>query len=137
VNRSLVFDAGALIAVERRSTRLQELVRRARSRDAAVVVPTAVVAQVVRAGGRQVDLRRFLADSCVRFVGLDYPTALQIGALLNESGLGQSGPGESGTADVVDAAVVVCARALDLCPVVTSDPEDLRKLDPAVPLIVI
>jgi predicted nucleic acid-binding protein len=127
VNPGLVLDAGALIGVERRSAQVQELIRRARLRNAAIVVPTVVVAQTVRAGGRQVNLRRFLADSYLRFVGLDYPTALQIGALL----------GETGTADVVDAAVVVCARALRHCPVVTSDPEDLRKLDPALPLITV
>jgi hypothetical protein len=45
--------------------------------------------------------------------------------------------GETGTGDVVDAAVVVCARELDRSPVVTSDPQDLRKLDPELPLIVI
>jgi rRNA-processing protein FCF1 len=127
VNANLVLDAGALIAVERRSPQLQQLVHGARMRKATIVVPTAVIAQVVRAGGRQANLRRFLADSYLRFVGLDYPTALEIGAVL----------GESGTADVVDAAVVVCARALNRCPVITSDPQDLRKLDPTLPLIVI
>jgi len=106
---------------------MQELIRGARARRASVVVPTAVLAQVVRSGGRQANLRRFLADSYLRFVGLDYPTALRVGALL----------GETGTDDVVDAAVVVCARELKLAPVVTSDPEDLRKLDPALPLIVV
>lgn len=54
-------------------------------------------------------------------------TALRIGRLL----------GAAGTSDVVDAAVVVCAQALGLAPVITSDPQDLRKLDPALPLIVI
>ena len=95
--------------------------------NASVVVPTAVLAQVVRSGGRQANLRRFLADSYLRYVGLDYSMALRIGALL----------GEPGTGDVVAAAVVVCARELGLAPVVTSDPEDLRKLDAALPLIVI
>jgi hypothetical protein len=80
-----------------------------------------------RSGGRQANLRRFLADSYLRFAGLDYLAALRIGALL----------GETGTGDVVDAAVVVCARELGLAPVITSDPQDLRKLDPALPLIVI
>jgi hypothetical protein len=89
------------------------------------VIPTGVVAQVVRGGGRQANLRRFLADSALRFVGLDYPAAIEIGALL----------GESGTTDVVDAAVVVCSRALHRCPVVTSDPDDVQKLDPAIPVI--
>lgn len=127
MNKAIVLDAGALIAVERRSVQVQELLLAARARQASIVIPTAVVAQVVREGGRQANLRRFLADSYLRFAGLDYPTALEIGALL----------GRSGTADVVDACVAVCARRLDHCPVVTSDPADLRKLDPALPLIVI
>ena len=127
MNKSLVLDAGALIGVERRCDQMQELLRLARARDVAIVVPTVVVAQVVRGGGRQANLRRFLTDSYLRFVGLDYATALEIGALL----------GDSGTADVVDACVAVCARRLGNSPVVTSDPEDLGKLDPSLPLIVI
>jgi len=125
VSRTLVLDAGALIAVERRSPRIQEIVRAARARTVGLVVPTAALAQVVRSGGRQANLRRFLADSYLRFVALDYQAALQIGALL----------GDAGASDVVDAAVVVCARELGLAPVVTSDPADLRKLDPVLPLI--
>lgn len=127
MNRTLVLDSGALIAVERRSAKVQQLLRAARARQASIVVPTPVVAQVVREGGRQADLRRFLADSYLRFAGLDYPIALQIGALL----------GRSGTADVVDACVAIYAQRFDHCPVVTSDPDDLRKLDPGLPLIVI
>jgi rRNA-processing protein FCF1 len=127
VNKSLVLDAGALIGIERRSTRLQEMLRQARSRDVSIVIPTVVVAQVVRSGGRQANLRRFLADSYLSFAGLDYLTALEIGALL----------GQSGTSDVVDACVAVYARRLNHCPVVTSDPEDLGKLDPTLPLIVV
>jgi len=53
--------------------------------------------------------------------------ALRIGALL----------GETGGSDVVDAAAVVCARDFGLAPVLTSESEDLRKLDLALPLIVI
>lgn len=122
-----MLDAGALIGVDRRSTHVQELLRRARSREVSIVVPTVVVAQVVRSGGRQANLRRFLADSYLSFVGVDYPTALEIGALL----------GDSGTSDVVDACVAVCARRLNHCPVITSDPDDLGKLDPTLPLIAI
>lgn len=127
MNKALVLDAGALIGVDRRSAQVQELLSRARSRNVTIVVPTVVIAQVVRSGGRQANLRRFLADSYLSFAGLDYPTALEIGALL----------GDSGTADVVDACVAVCARRLDHCPVITSDPEDLGKLDPTLPLIAI
>jgi hypothetical protein len=57
VNKALVVDAGALIGIERRSTRLQEMLRQARSRDVSIVIPTVVVAQVVRSGGRQANLR--------------------------------------------------------------------------------
>jgi hypothetical protein len=124
---SLVLDAGALIAIERQSARLEELMRGARRRKATIVIPTVVVAQTVRAGGRQANLRRFLADSCLRFMVLDYHVALEVGALL----------GTSGTADVVDATVVTAARAFGRCPVVTSDPEDLRKLDGELPFIAI
>ena len=106
---------------------MQEIVRAARERGAGLVIPTSALAQVVRSGGRQANLRRFLADSYLRFAVLDYPAALRVGALLGEAGAG----------DVVDAAVVVCARELALAPIVTSDPADLRKLDPVVPLIVI
>lgn len=127
MNPTLVFDAGALIGIDRQSARMQALVQRARARKVSLIVPTAVVAQVVRAGGRQANLRRFLSDSALRFAELDYLTALEIGALL----------GASGTSDVVDAAAVVCARSLDRCPVVTSDPTDIAKLDADLPLIAV
>lgn len=127
MNEAVVLDAGALIAIERRSPQVQEIVRAVRSRRVGIVVPTVVVAQVIRSGGRQANLRRFLADPYLRFEGVAYPTALKIGALL----------GQSGTGDVVDAAVVVCAKEAGSAPVITSDPQDLRKLDPALPLIVV
>jgi predicted nucleic acid-binding protein len=40
----------------------------------------------------------------------------------------------SGTRDIVDAHVVVCARR-SRQPIVTSDPDDLRRLDPAAVLV--
>jgi len=42
----------------------------------------------------------------------------------------------SGTSDIADAHVVICARRADQ-PVVTSDPGDLSKLDPALTLVVV
>lgn len=39
--------------------------------------------------------------------------------------------------ETLDAAVVVCSRAHQHCPIVTSDPEDMGKLDARVPLIVL
>lgn len=126
MTKALVLGAGALIGIERRSP-AAAAAQAGKARQLSIVVPTAAVAQVVRGGGRQTNLRRFLADSCLRFVGLDYRAALRIGSML----------GQSGTTDVVDAAVVGCARDLDQCPVVTTDPDDVRKLDPATPVIVV
>jgi hypothetical protein len=40
----------------------------------------------------------------------------------------------SGTADVVDAHVVVCARRAGQR-VATSDPDDLRRLDPSLDVV--
>lgn len=50
---------------------------------------------------------------------LDRVDAMAIGRLL----------AASGTADVVDAHVVICARRAGQA-IVTSDPADLRRLDP-------
>jgi predicted nucleic acid-binding protein len=42
----------------------------------------------------------------------------------------------SATADIVDAHVVICARRAGQ-KVVTSDPDDLRRLDPRVGLVIV
>jgi hypothetical protein len=44
--------------------------------------------------------------------------------------------GRSGTSDAVDASVALLARRLPRAVVVTSDPDDLRRLDPLVNLVV-
>lgn len=84
-----------------------------------LVVPAPVVAQVWRGGPRQALLARFLA---LPFVEVDLLTARlwqAVGVLC----------GTTSTADVVDAAVVMCARERGARVVVTSDPGDLRHLD--------
>jgi hypothetical protein len=42
----------------------------------------------------------------------------------------------AGTRDVIDAAVVLSAREHEV-PIATSDPEDLRRLDPSVRLVAV
>ena len=66
---------------------------------------------------------RLLKKTQTRIVALDEQTAYVVGLLL----------GLRGTSDVVDASVVVCARRYGQ-PVVTGDPEDLRRLDESVTL---
>ena len=69
---------------------------------------------------------RLLRQPTTATVPLDRVDALAVGQLL----------AGSGTTDIADAHVVVCARRAGQ-PVVTSDPGDLQRLDPGLPLVVI
>ena len=120
----LTLDAGALIGRARRAARVVELLRAARDQQLDIRVPAAVVAQVWRGGPRAAPLARLLRASDVSVVGLTAPRARAVGQLLGLRGL----------ADVVDASVVVCAREHSDA-VVTSDPDDLRRLDPTLRLV--
>lgn len=120
----LTLDTGALIALERGDTRLQALLDEAHTCAADLVVPAGVVAQAWRDGTRQARLARFLRLPMVVVVALDEPEARTVGALC----------GRTSTADVVDASVVICARARRQA-VLSSDPHDLAALDPALRII--
>lgn len=115
-----ILDAGALIAVERGGRSMQRLLAPATAGGKVLVVPGPVLAQVWRGGARQALLARFLN---LPFVEVDLLTPglwLAAGVLC----------GLRGTSDVVDAAVIVCAQRRGAGAVVTSDPDDLRHLDP-------
>lgn len=122
----LTLDAGALIAFERNDRRIVSLLARAIHHEVALVVPAGVIGQVWRDGRRQARLARFLAADKVEIEVLDDRRAREAGQLC----------GLRGTADVIDAAVVVGARARG-DRIVTSDPEDLERLDPRIDLIVV
>jgi predicted nucleic acid-binding protein len=115
----LTLDAGALIAFEKNDRRVVALIARAIERKASLVVPAGVIGQVWRDGRRQVRLVRLLASDAVTIEALDDMRARQAGQLC----------GVSATSDVVDASVVLCARAHGHR-VVTSDARELRRLDP-------
>lgn len=117
-------DTGALIAIERGDRRLQALLDEASAASADLAVPAGVIAQAWRGSSRQARLARFLALSSVTVVVLDEPVARAAGALC----------GRAGTADVIDACVVLCARARGHA-VVTGDPQDLEALDPTLRLV--
>lgn len=119
-----VFDAGALIAYARNDRRVAVFVRGARRAGARVVVPAGVIAQVWRDGRRQALVAGLLRSKTCEIVALDGNQARIAGQLL----------GVSGTTDVVDATVAVVARRREL-PVFTSDPDDLRRLDPTLELV--
>jgi PIN domain-containing protein len=120
----LTLDAGALIAFERNDRRVVALVARALERRYSFAVPAGVVGQVWRDGRRQARLARLLGAPDVEIEVLDDRRAREAGQLC----------GLRGTIDVIDASVVLCARQRSHG-VVTADPDDLRRLDPTLPLI--
>ena len=122
--RPLVFDAGALIALERRNGRILALIREAIAQQETVHVPAGVVAQVWRGSPRQHPVIRLLRSKVIRIHPMDEPAAYRIGLLL----------GATSTSDVVDAHVAVLGRSLSAT-VLTSDPEDLRRLAPELTIL--
>lgn len=115
------------MATERGDRRMTGLLVRALATKTTISVPATVIAQVWRGGARQARLARLLADPAVEVVPLDSDRARAAGVLC----------GHARTSDVVDASVVLCAREHGGAAIVTSDPEDLKKLDPRARLIVI
>lgn len=120
----IMLDAGALIALDRGDKRMMALLHRALAQGRAFRVPAGVVGQVWRNGRVQVTLARFLRSVEVEIVPLDEQLARTCGELC----------GATNTTDIIDASVVILARERrDL--IVTSDPNDLRRLDPSAELI--
>jgi predicted nucleic acid-binding protein len=120
----IVLDAGALIALDRGDKRMIALLHRALAQGRTFRVPAGVVGQTWRDGRAQVTLARFLRSEEVEIVPLDEHFARSCGELC----------AAANSADVIDASVVILARARR-DPIVTSDPNDLRRLDPAAQII--
>jgi predicted kinase len=116
-----VFDAGALIALERANPRIRALCREALKTGVQIVVPAGVLGQVWRNEARQVVLRALLREATTVVPVLDQILAQAAGILC----------GRRGTSDLIDATVVLAAQQAR-APVITSDPEDLRQLDPTL-----
>lgn len=124
VQRWYVLDAGALIAYERRDRKVTALVEEAYGSRIEMLLPSVVLAQVWRDGARQAVLSRMLRNPGLVEAPLDHEDAKRVGELLRESG----------TTDVADAHVAVLAARLR-APVITSDPDDIAKLNPELPLV--
>lgn len=124
--KGLTLDAGALIALERGDRRMVAWLEEALVAGLEITVPAGALGQVWRDGARQVRLVRLLASPRVGIDALDARRAKEAGALC----------GLRGTTDVIDASVVLCARARQHR-AVTSDPGDLRRLDPTIVLLVV
>jgi hypothetical protein len=119
-----VLDAGALIALDRGDKRMIALLDRSLAQSRAFRVPAGVVGQAWRDGRVQATLARFLRSEEVEIVPLDEQLARSCGELC----------AATNSQDVIDASVVIVARERR-DPIVTSDPDDLRRLDPAAHII--
>ncbi|MBI4955571.1 MAG: PIN domain-containing protein [Myxococcales bacterium] len=119
----ITLDTGALVAFERNDRLVVSVILRAVQRRLGVVVPAGVVGQAWRDGKRQVRLVRLLGSDAVEVEPLDDARARAAGQLC----------GATRTSDVVDASVVLCARTRGHV-VLTSDPDDLRRLAPELRL---
>jgi hypothetical protein len=118
--RPLVLDAGALIAVDRADRQVIRLLELAGE----VHVPAGALAQAWRNPARQVRLGRVLSSEDIVVHPLDGPSARAVGQLC----------AATATSDIVDASVVLVARSVGGV-TVTSDADDLRRLDPGIVLV--
>ena len=122
----VTLDTGALIALDGGNKRMIALLQRALAQGLAFRVPSGVLGQAWRDGRVQVTLGRFLRSQEVEIVPLVEQLARACGELC----------GAANTPDIIDASVVILARERQ-DRIVTSDPHDLRRLDPAAPIIAI
>ena len=120
----IVLDAGALIALDRGDKRMIALLQRSLAQGRAFRVPAGVVGQAWRDGRVQSTLARFLRSEEVQVIALDEQLARACGELC----------GATNSPDVIDASVVILAR-LRRDIIITSDPKDLRRLDPTAQII--
>jgi hypothetical protein len=122
----VTLDAGALIAFERNDRRVVAIIARALERGLDIAVPAGVIGQVWCDGHRQARLARLLGSNAIEVVPLDDTSARAAGQLC----------GVTRTRDVIDASVVLCAKRRGHS-VMTSDIDDLRRLDSSLQLIAV
>ncbi len=122
----IAFDAGGLIALERNSRRVFSILATALEDGARIIVPATALAQVIRNPAKQVRLWRMVQHAETEVAPLDGLHAQAVGALL----------ARTGTSDITDAHVVICAQRFGLA-VITSDPLDVRRLDPKLRVITV
>ncbi len=120
----ITFDAGGLIALDRKDRRVLTLVARAKDLGVGITVPATALAQAIRNPARQVLLSRLIRQVGTDLIALDGPDATMVGLLL----------ARTATADIVDAHVVVCAQRAGQA-VITSDADDLRRIAPTLRLV--
>lgn len=121
-----MLDTGALIAIDRGERRILALLEAARRERAPLSVTAPVVAQAWHGGARQARLAVFLKLRELEIVDFNAVDARAVGQLAT---LSQH-------SDVVDVHVSLSAQQREQT-VVTSDPDDMKVVDPRVPLVVV
>jgi predicted nucleic acid-binding protein len=121
---TVTLDAGALIALDRDHRQMIALLAHAAEIGARVTVPATALAQAMRAPARQARLSRLVRQPTTDVVPLSTADAISVGVLLSVTR----------TSDITDAHVALCARRAR-GPIVTSDPDDLARLDPDARLV--
>jgi len=112
--KEIVFDAGALIALERGDREIRAYIFLAERGRVTLTTSSAVVAQVWRGGARPVRLARFVSSDLMTEIALDADMSRRVGNLA----------ATVGASDVVDGHVAVIALERDAV-VITSDPRDI------------
>jgi predicted nucleic acid-binding protein len=121
----LTLDTGALLALDRprkavvMQARLAETLRRGGT----VCIPVGAIAQAWRSS-RQDRLARLLKSLDIDIAIMTPNVARSVGLLC----------ARTGHSDVIDVHVALCARERRHA-VVTSDPDDLSRIDPGLPVI--
>ena len=124
--KGITFDAGGLIALDRDDRRVLTLIARATELGMRITIPATALAQAIRNPAKQARLSRLIRQAGTDLIALDGPDATAAGLLL----------ARTATADIVDAHVVYCAQRAGQA-VVTSDPDDLRRIAPTLQLVVV
>jgi hypothetical protein len=122
--KGITFDAGGLIALERNDRRVLSILKTALEDGDRIIIPATALAQVIRNPAKQARLWRMIQFDQTDVVQLDGSHAQAVGVLL----------AQTGTSDIVDAHVVICTQTAGYA-VITSDPLDLRRLDPKLRVI--
>ena len=121
----LTLDAGALLALDHpaKAIAMQARLTEAVRRGGTICVPVGAIAQAWRSS-RQVRLARLLKSRDIDVAVMTPNVARSVGLLC----------ARSGHDDVIDVHVALCARERRHA-VITSDPDDFSRVDPALPVI--
>lgn len=112
----VVLDTGALLALERASPIVFDLLEEAARRGRTVLIPSGALSQAWRDGRTQARTARLLKQPSVLVVGVGEREAKEIGEFIAST--------SDASGDVVDAHVALVTRVRRAV-VLTSDPEDM------------